>query len=205
MKSIKFLAVCVSLLLIGAVGGYFYTVPAIDAIAKGGGSGGSFIVQNGPWRSYTNLGKPELHPALKAVVARIGMGALTSEEAVYWLASEDSEQQKLDAARSYKVSFDPIPLNRPGGFWSLSLYGPDHYYVPNEAGINSLGTRDNLKKNEDGSFDIVVSTAKPEAGMNWLPAPKSGGFSLTLRYYVPLENMLETSADIPLPSINKIN
>ena len=62
-----------------------------------------------------------------------------------------------------------------------------------------------VEKNDDGSFDIVVSSTKPETDRNWLPAPKSGTFSLTLRYYVPVEGMLNPSADIPLPTINSIN
>ncbi|MFJ2187719.1 DUF1214 domain-containing protein [Kitasatospora sp. NPDC087861] len=49
-----------------------------------------------------------------------------------------------------------------------------------------------LKANPDGSFDIAVqySDPNPDAGPehpspNWLPIPRRGEFSLTLRQYVP--------------------
>jgi hypothetical protein len=71
------------------------------------------------------------------------------------------------------------------GFWSLTLYDAQHFFVPNEIKRYSLGTKNKtLKSNADGSLTIVQADPPPEAQRaNWLPAPKNADFSLFLRAY----------------------
>ncbi len=76
-----------------------------------------------------------------------------------------------------------------------------------ESTINrySLGDRDVLNYNEDGSLDIYIQPLSPGAGKeaNRLPTPKEGKFNLTLRLYWPKEPVLNRTWNVP--PITKVN
>ena len=58
----------------------------------------------------------------------------------------------------------------------------------------SIGDRTpGLKKNPDGSLDIWIGRTDPggEKTANWLPAPASGPFSLSLRAYLARSELLD--------------
>lgn len=75
------------------------------------------------------------------------------------------------------------------GFWLLTLYDTQHFFVPNEIKRFSVGTKNkDLKLNPDGSMTIYVqSTVPSDLGQraNWLPAPNGKDFPLYLRTYWP--------------------
>jgi hypothetical protein len=74
------------------------------------------------------------------------------------------------------------------GFWSLTLYNQHHFFEPNALKRYSLGTKNaGLKCGIHGSLTLYVQadSPAPEKEANWLPAPKSGPFSLYLRSYWP--------------------
>ena len=61
----------------------------------------------------------------------------------------------------------------------------------------SIGsTTDGLKKNADGSLDILIQKDKPAHTSNWLPAP-AGNFNLTMRFYGPETAVLDGSYRLP--------
>ncbi len=74
------------------------------------------------------------------------------------------------------------------GFWSLTMYGEDLFFVPNELDRHALGDRSNLRKNADGSVDIYIQkdSPGPDEEDNWLPAP-DGKFKLVMRLHWPNE------------------
>ena len=77
-------------------------------------------------------------------------------------------------------------------FWSLTLYGPDRFFVENPLHRYALGDRSpGLAYGADGSLDLYVGSVAP-AGLetNWLPAP-AGEFSLILRLYLPDAEILD--------------
>lgn len=80
------------------------------------------------------------------------------------------------------------------GFWSLTLYDTQHFFVPNAINRFSIGTKNkDLKANTDGSLTIYVQAAEPidpEQRTNWLPAPRDKDFSLFIRAYWPGEAIL---------------
>lgn len=85
------------------------------------------------------------------------------------------------------------PVN---GFWSLTLYNEHHFFAPNPINRYSLGTKNRkLKYNADGSLTIYVQADSPgrDKESNWLPAPKSGDFSLYVRSYWPKAPILDGS------------
>ena len=53
--------------------------------------------------------------------------------------------------------------------------------------------------NADGSLDIWIGAAspRPDKEANWLPAPKSGPFNLTVRIFLPDEAMLDGTYELP--------
>ena len=74
------------------------------------------------------------------------------------------------------------------GFWSLTMYDKDYYFVKNSINRQSISARDNLKANADGSVDLYIQNENPgpDKESNWLPAPKDT-FVLMLRMYWPKE------------------
>jgi hypothetical protein len=75
----------------------------------------------------------------------------------------------------------------------ISSCGGTFYFTPNALNRYAIGDRTNsLVRNADGSLDIWIG--RHDSGgartANWLPAPKSGPFALTLRTYLPDAELL---------------
>ena len=75
------------------------------------------------------------------------------------------------------------------GFWSLTMYDEQYFFVANPLNRYSISPRQDLKANADGSVDLHIQHESPgaEREANWLPAP-AGKFVLMLRMYWPNEN-----------------
>lgn len=58
------------------------------------------------------------------------------------------------------------------GFWSLTMYDKDYFFVENPLNRYSISARQNLKPNADGSVDLYIQNESPGADKeaNWLPA-----------------------------------
>jgi hypothetical protein len=56
-----------------------------------------------------------------------------------------------------------------------------------------------LKYNSDGSLDIYIQHDNPgkDKESNWLPAPSDITFNLTLRMYIPQEQVINGEYQIP--------
>ena len=135
----------------------------------------------------------------RAYIDFIGLGANIPEDAVYPNCTLDVNGQPLDAIKQYQIHFYKAQLPPVHAFWSLTAYNADEFLVKNELNRFALGDRDNLNYNEDGSLDLYIQSTKPKKELlaNWLPIPKDGPFSLTLRLYWPKEEVLEGKWDIP--------
>lgn len=88
------------------------------------------------------------------------------------------------------------------GFWSITMYDSQYFFVANELNRCSISPRQDLKANADGSVDIYIQHGSPGADeeSNWLPAP-AGKFILMLRMYWPNEgepSILDGSWTIPV-------
>ena len=75
------------------------------------------------------------------------------------------------------------------GFWSLTMYDAQYFFVANPLNRYTLSQRNALKSNPDGSVNLYIQAANPgpDKESNWLPAP-SGPFNLMLRLYWPKEH-----------------
>jgi len=129
----------------------------------------------------------------RAAVAYAGLGANTPEDAMYPLARTDMEGKPLTGDEDYVVHFDKDQLPPVNAFWSLLVYDTRHGFVDNPARRYSLGSKDPLRYNADGSLDIYVQHDEPSGDKraNWLPAPRDGAFILNLRLYWPKAQALD--------------
>jgi hypothetical protein len=125
----------------------------------------------------------------RAVVALIGLGANLPEDAVYPSVFVDADGQPLDGANRYVIRFDRDATPPVKAFWSITLYDANSFFVANPINRSAVSSWMPLRKNADGSLEIYVQADSPGADKesNWLPAPPSGPFNLTLRMYWPNE------------------
>ena len=141
--------------------------------------------------------------AFRAGVAKVGLGALPPQEAVYPSTKVDALGQRLSGDGRYKIHFkkgDAPPVN---AFWSLSIYNDEGFFIENKINRYAIGDRDALNYNADGSLDILIQVDEPKnaKGNNWLPAP-SGYFSLTMRLYSPKQRFI--SGGWKLPKVERV-
>jgi hypothetical protein len=122
----------------------------------------------------------------RAFVTAIGLGANRIQDAVYPTSLKDAEGKPYDGANKYVMHFPKGQLPPVRGFWSVTMYDANYFFVANPINRYSISARQNLKANPDGSIDLYIQNQSPGADKesNWLPAPKDK-FILMLRMYWP--------------------
>jgi hypothetical protein len=146
------------------------------------------------WRmGVTPIGSYGTNYLARALVALVGLGANVMEDAVYPTAFVDGDGRALDSAAKYLLRFPKQGLPPVRAFWSLTMYNAAQLFAANPIDRYTIGDRDNLERNPDGSLDIYIQRKSPGAARegNWLPAPDSGPFSVTLRLYWPKGDVLD--------------
>jgi hypothetical protein len=145
----------------------------------------------GGWRRHRveHFGKDYLR---RAATARIARGSLPPEEATYFVARADPEGRKLTGQHRYVLRFERGNLPPVDAFWSVTLYDSEGHFVANPIDRVAVGDRDALVRGKDGSVEIHIQP-EPSAGneLNWLPAPRSAPFWLSLRMYLPRKDVVE--------------
>lgn len=138
----------------------------------------------------------------RAVVALNALLALERVEAVYPSAETDTRGDPFTGQRKYRLHIPPggIPTD---AFWSLSMYELMEdgrlFFAANPIDRYAIGDRTSgLKKNPDGSVDIMIQHDAPGADQmpNWLPAP-GGAFRMVLRAYQPKSDVIDYRFRIP--------
>ena len=107
---------------------------------------------------------------------------------------------------TYVMRFPKGQLPPARGFWSLTMYDAEYFFVPNVLNRYSISARQGLKSNPDGSVDLYIQKDSPGAAKesNWLPAPP-GKFILMLRMYWPSEkNPSILNGSWTIPAVKKI-
>lgn len=188
-------------LVIGLAGSRFTLLPLVDYLGVSSGEG---EIHNGPWVTGLKKGAKGQNFVQKAIIAKIGIGNLTKEESLVWNAFEDTVGTRLHSKNDYEVRFPgPMPVEKIG-FWSLTLYNKEYFLAKNPINRYSLGSKDVLKKNVDGTFTIRVSSRKPADTTNWLPAPANDFFTLNVRCYIPKPVMIDDPEGVPMPVIHQL-
>ncbi len=140
------------------------------------------------WGFTTRTGIYGTDYLMRALVTAIGLGANRPQDAVYPTSLKAADGEEYNGANRYVLRFPPGQLPPATGFWSITMYDADYFFVANPINRYSISARQNLQRNADGSVDILIQHASPGAAResNWLPAP-AGKFVLMMRLYWPNE------------------
>jgi hypothetical protein len=144
-------------------------------------------MENG-WTFSTKTGLYGTDYLQRAFVTAIGLGANRPQDAVYPTSEVDAEGKPYSGANKYVMHFPKGRLPPVNGFWSLTMYNGEYFFVANPLNRYSISARQNLKTNADGSTDLYIQNESPgtDKESNWLPAP-TDKFILMLRLYWPKE------------------
>ena len=140
------------------------------------------------WNFFTKTGLYGTDYLNRAFITAIGLGANRMQDAVYPTSLKDAEDRDYDGSYRYVIRFPKGELPPAHGFWSLTMYDADYFFVANPIDRYSISPRQPLKANPDGSVDLFIQKDSPGAAKesNWLPAP-AGKFLLMMRLYWPDE------------------
>lgn len=151
------------------------------------------------WIVTKETGKYGTDYLQRAFVAAIGLGANLPQDAIYPVGKVDRDGNPLNGANRYILHFAKGQTPPVKGFWSLTMYDDQYFFVRNPLNRYSLSPRNNLKYNDDGSLDLYVQNESPGADKeaNWLPSPK-GNFILMFRFYWPEEAIINETWQPPV-------
>jgi hypothetical protein len=124
----------------------------------------------------------------RAFLNFLGPGWNPPEDAVYPIGKIDGDGKALNGAHDYVVHFAKGEQPPVKGFWSLTMYDPEGFFVANPLDRVNLSQQSKFNFNQDGSLDLYIQKDSPgkDKEANWLPSPK-GDFALFMRLYWPNE------------------
>ena len=119
---------------------------------------------------------------LRALCNMLGPGWNLSADAVYPASEKGADGKDYDGDKKYVIRFEKGQMPPVNGFWSLTMYDANRFFVPNPLNRYTLSQRDHLPASADGSVIIYLQADSPgkDKEANWLPAPE-GKFSVMLR------------------------
>jgi len=173
---------------------------------KEGIATGAMRLEHG-WIFTTKTGIYGTDYLQRALITAIGLGANRPQDAVYPTSEGPTILGSYTGAKKYVMHFPKGQLPPVKGFWSLTMYDKDYFFVANPLNRYSVSPRQDLKANADGSVDLYIQNESPgpDKESNWLPAPKDK-FILMLRMYWPEEkspSILDGSWSIPKVEVVK--
>jgi hypothetical protein len=110
----------------------------------------------------------------RALITAIGLGANRPQDAIYPTSKGRTSLKKYSGEKKYVMHFEKGQLPPVNGFWSLTMYDADYFFVDNKLNRYNLSQRNKFKTNPDGSVDLYIQNESPgkDKESNWLPAPK---------------------------------
>jgi hypothetical protein len=141
------------------------------------------------WQFTTDTGLYGTAYLNRALITAIGLGANRPKDAIYPTSEKDAAGKEYDgASNKYVMHIDKGQFPPVNGFWSLTMYDANYFFVPNVLNRYTLSARNKFVTNADGSVDLYVQADSPGKNKeaNWLPAPKAK-FIPMLRLYWPKE------------------
>jgi hypothetical protein len=159
-------------------------------------------MENG-WLFSTQTGSYGTDYLQRALITAIGLGANRPQDAIYPTSEMDASGKPYTGANKYVIHFDKGKLPPVNGFWSLTMYDADYFFVANPLNRYTLSSRNKLVTNKDGSADLYIQSASPGKAKeaNWLPAP-TGPFKLMFRFYWPKEAIIDGTWKMPAVVLN---
>ena len=108
--------------------------------------------------AYKGFGSYGTNYDLRAIVCYGGLGANLPEDAVYPSSAKDSAGNAYSGANKYVLHFDKGKTPPVNGFWSLTMYNNEGYFIENPINRYAIGNRNPLKYNADSSVDLHFSS-----------------------------------------------
>ena len=172
----------------------------IAAWFKEGLAVGDAKLENG-WVFTTKTGLYGTNYIQRATVTWYGLGANRPQDAVYPTSEGPKIVEKYNGANKYVLHFPKGGMPPVNGFWSVTMYNAQYFFVDNPLNRYNISQRNKFKTNADGSTDIYIQADSPgkDKESNWLPSPKDD-FVLMMRLYWPKEtapSILDGSWKIP--------
>jgi hypothetical protein len=148
---------------------------------------GDAKVENG-WLHFPKTGVYGTNYRNRALITYYGLGANRPQDAVYPTSEGPDALKKYSGANKYVVHVPKGGFPPVDGFWSITMYDKNYFFVPNAINRYTVSSRNKFKANADGSVDLYVQNESPgkDKESNWLPAPKDE-FVLMMRLYWPKE------------------
>ena len=155
------------------------------------------VVRKNGWDLDSTFGQRGAAPETQAAYVLRGLDAIPfASEALVYIARVDDGDRVLSGAHDYAIHFDKAKLPPAKAFWSMTVYSSKGASLVPNAKRFSLndGT---VKKNPDGSIDVVVQGDAPSKNdSNWIPTPKGDAFMVVLRAYQPADDAASWEAPV---------
>jgi hypothetical protein len=159
------------------------------------------------WVFTTKTGQYGTDYVQRALITAIGLGANRPQDAVYPTSEVDATGQPYTGSNKYVMHFEKGQMPPVDGFWSLTMYNGDYFFVDNPLNRYTLSARNTFKTNPDGSVDLYLQNENPgpDKEANWLPAP-TGRFIPMLRLYWPKESSPSLiNGTWTIPAVRKVS
>jgi hypothetical protein len=92
----------------------------------------------------------------RALITRYGLGANIEQDAVYPIVKVDSTGRTLNGANKYFIRFPKGQMPPVRGFWSLTMYDAQYFFVANPLNRYTLSARNKLKAEPDGAVELLI-------------------------------------------------
>lgn len=151
---------------------------------------GAFSEEIGHWRHNRAAGSTAADPYTRAIIARVGLLALSAREARYFTMYEDEHGRPLSESCIYELSGAPMDVR----WWSVTLYADDNYLAQNTDSAHSV----DATRIGDGAWQARISPVRGDARY-WISSREARrGFSLTLRVYNPQRDFRASAEALPV-------
>jgi hypothetical protein len=82
----------------------------------------------------------------RAAVTYFELGANRTDDAVYPVSELDADGKPYDGANRYTMTFPKGEMPPVNGFWSVTMYNADYFFVTNPLNRYTLSQRNKLKR-----------------------------------------------------------
>jgi hypothetical protein len=130
----------------------------------------------GPWSAWIYDGDIGADPYTLAHMSRSGRLPITSSNALYFMADEDSDGDDLATDCDYEISGKPLDAD----WWSIALYNRNGELIGREPS-GSYASSSTILRRSDGGY--VINIAQKMRPGNWIGISDDEEFVLLLRLY----------------------
>ena len=155
----------------------------------------------GSWQLWFHDGDVGADPYTLAHMSRAGRLPITSSNALYFMATHDSEGEKIAADCDYAISGKPLASD----WWSLAVYTSDGRSIRNKSARSSINSSSVLRF-ENGNY--TLNLARRVRPGNWIEISGDEELTLLMRLYgihVSKNAQRSSSIEQNLPIIRRLD